>query len=330
MASPLYKMPNPLLYRFTLEPEVLKEVEEYRKLEISRNNELERKYQQFLEEKIQRQKVAARKIAPGFLDTDTKILTPKPLNATTNGQSVESDVANNLPNSINLSRHSRSMSDEVSMSRLVLPEQGVKPSTSVSSGLASKKQNNLNYLEFEQGLAPLDPWDTPENDIDALQEIWEGRSNVKTDPRRRTLNQVSAGNQAPYQPSPGHPPQRNYQQQQLQNSMPLPPKQLPYPPTQHYTMPHPASGTSSPIQHTYPPMRSPSPVPPARPPKAFDAPTPPPLPAPVPVTQENDATSGLIQELTDMGFSREQAQNALEKNGNDISKATNFLLDFNE
>jgi hypothetical protein len=100
------------------------------------------------------------------------------------------------------------------------------------------------------------------------------------------------------------------------------------------------TGTSSPIQHTYPPMNSPSPVPPARPPKSFEAaPTPPQLPpaataaataSTTTATQENDATNGLIQELIDMGFSREQAQNALEKNDNDISKATNFLLDFNE
>lgn len=90
-------------------------------------------------------------------------------------------------------------------------------------------------------------------------------------------------------------------------------------------------GTTSPIQHSYPPLRATSPNPPARPPKAFDT-TPPPPPPPVPAVanQENKMTNGLIQELIDMGFTREQAQNALEKNDNDISKATNFLLDFSE
>jgi uncharacterized UBP type Zn finger protein len=51
---------------------------------------------------------------------------------------------------------------------------------------------------------------------------------------------------------------------------------------------------------------------------------------PAAANQENKMTNGLIQELINMGFTREQAQNALEKNDNDISKATNFLLDFSE
>ncbi|KAI9279518.1 hypothetical protein BC943DRAFT_348244 [Umbelopsis sp. AD052] len=347
MVSPLYKMPKPvvlgnhlaiipenvnnlLLYPFSLEPEVSKEVEQCRELEKQNIEKLEQKYQEYVHDRIQRQKVAARKIAPGFLDTDTKILTPKPLNAKANGSVVETAIEAPSPNS--LSRHNRSMSDEIPSARLVLPDQGVKPSTSVSSGLGSKKPNNFNYLEFEQGLAPLDPWDTPENDIDALQEIWDARSPIKQDNRRRTLNDLGGTNQMSYQQSANHGPMRSYQHQQPQHTMPLPRKQSPYqPPPPHYPVNRPTSGTTSPIQHGYPPLRATSPTPPARPPKAFDT-TPPPPPPPVPAAanQENNMTNGLIQELIDMGFTREQAQNALEKNDNDISKATNFLLDFSE
>lgn len=85
---------------------------------------LEQKYQEYVHDRIQRQKVAARKIAPGFLDTDTKILTPKPLNARVNGPVAE--PATDMPLSNPLSRHNRSMSDEISSARLVLPDQGVK------------------------------------------------------------------------------------------------------------------------------------------------------------------------------------------------------------
>lgn len=92
----------------------------------SKTSELEINYQQFLQDKIQRQKVAARKIAPGFLDTDTKILTPKPLNANINGQGADPDVSNILQSSLNHPRHGRSMSDEIPVGRLMLPDQGVK------------------------------------------------------------------------------------------------------------------------------------------------------------------------------------------------------------
>ncbi|KAI8578204.1 hypothetical protein K450DRAFT_248653 [Umbelopsis ramanniana AG] len=262
MVSPLYKMPKPvvlgnhlaiipenvnnlLLYPFSLEPEVSKEVEQCRELEKKNIEKLEQKYQEYIHDRIQRQKVAARKIAPGFLDTDTKILTPKPLNARANGSVAEPAIEMPSPNS--LSRHNRSMSDEIPSARLVLPDQGVKPSTSVSSGLGSKKPNNINYLEFEQGLAPLDPWDTPENDIDALQEIWDARSPVKQDNRRRTLNDMSGTNQMSYQQSANHGPMRSYQhQQQPQHSMPLPHKQPSYPqPPPHYPVNRPTSGKES-------------------------------------------------------------------------------------
>lgn len=57
--------------------------------------------------------------------------------------------------------------------------------------------------------------------------------------------------------------------------------------------------------------------------KSNSTPTPPPLPPLPPVTPNEN----LITELGNMGFSRAQAIDALEKNDHDLIKATNFLLD---
>lgn len=37
--------------------------------------------------------------------------------------------------------------------------------------LQTSAQSHFDYLKFEQGLAPPDPWDTPENDMMALRSI---------------------------------------------------------------------------------------------------------------------------------------------------------------
>lgn len=100
----------------------------FKVLESARNEELERKYQQYVEDKIHRQKVAARKIAPGFLDTDTKILTPKPLSHTIpNGQELDKLPLQNTDFSHNITRHNRSLSAEIPLDRLTVSESsGVK------------------------------------------------------------------------------------------------------------------------------------------------------------------------------------------------------------
>ncbi|KAJ2957722.1 hypothetical protein NQZ79_g6561 [Umbelopsis isabellina] len=277
MASPLYQMPQavrmatrrtryqepisyytgkhqqsgmPFYYRWSYnsipEEEVLEGIKEFKILESARYEELERKYQQYVEDKIHRQKVAARKIAPGFLDTDTKILTPKPLNTIPNGRELDNLPLQNTDFSHNLSRHNRSLSAEIPLDRLTVSEStGVKPSTSISSGIGNKKPSNINYLEFEQGLAPLDPWDTPESDLDALHEIWQGGNATKADYRRRTMTDTTGGaarGYTPYQAPPsghGHPQVRVYQPQQ---SLPVPQKQVHYSSSPHYPIGRPTSG----------------------------------------------------------------------------------------
>lgn len=79
--------------------------------------------------------------------------------------------------------------------------------------------------------------------------------------------------------------------------------------------PQPVSSSSSPaIPHSQPP-----PLPPQV--QQQDTGTPPPLP---PFPSTNDA---LVQELANMGFSHAQATDALQKNENNLIRATNFLLD---
>lgn len=115
-------------------------------------------------------------------------------------------------------------------------------------------------------------------------------------------------------PNPMYSPQQALQRQvHSTNSVPaLPPKLF---------NPLPSSSTSSPIMSP--------PAPPVLPPPSdyhkstSKVPTPPPLP-PLPTTSPHE---NLIIELGIMGFSRAQAIDALEKNDNDLIKATNFLLD---
>jgi hypothetical protein len=99
--------------------------------------------------------------------------------------------------------------------------------------------------------------------------------------------------------------------------------------------------------NSYSPQHKHSPVVPALPPKVLSGgassprtttppippvpsnyrsqiPTPPPLPPP---PCSNNDLDPLISELGNMGFSRAQAIDALEKNDHDLIKATHFLLD---
>lgn len=92
------------------------------------------------------------------------------------------------------------------------------------------------------------------------------------------------------------------QQRQMQNPVPaLPPKLF--------------SNSNSPVI-------SPPVLPPPSDYHKVNTTTPPPLP-PLPATPNEN----LITELGNMGFSRAQAIDALEKNEHDLIKATNFLLD---
>lgn len=64
-------------YPFAVEREVIAQVEAARKLGFETEEAFALKKKQYEEEKANKRKAAARKIAPGFLDTDTRILKPE-------------------------------------------------------------------------------------------------------------------------------------------------------------------------------------------------------------------------------------------------------------
>jgi hypothetical protein len=91
------------------------------------------------------------------------------------------------------------------------------------------------------------------------------------------------------------------------------------PPKLFNSSPLPTSSTSSPIIPT-PPLPPPSDYH-----KSLSSPKMPSPPPPLP--PQPSQIEHLITELGNMGFTRAQAIDALEKNDNDLIKATNFLLD---
>ncbi|KAI9267431.1 hypothetical protein BY458DRAFT_511760 [Sporodiniella umbellata] len=258
VASELKPVPDSITqlvsYPFSIERQALLHAETSRKKSAEEEENLKAKMAQYEEEKIKQQKVAARKIAPGFLDTDTRILKPE-------------------------QKH-------VSM-----------PEAEEGTVQPPALDNRFDYLKFEQGLSPADPWDAPpENDFAALRSVLGS-------PGTNTINTTH--------PYPVYPP-RNFPKNEgaywnFQNGATYPqalsPSLVPALPPKLFNTPMPSSTKSSPIiPHT---LNSPPPIPP--------------LP--------NTAYEHLIEELNNMGFSRLQAIDALEKNDHDLIKATNFLLD---
>ncbi|CAO3677832.1 unnamed protein product [Rhizopus stolonifer] len=271
MVSPHYRLPKKIIiaselkpvpdsisqlvsYPFSIERQAIANSEAFRKRSIEEEELLRAKRIQYEEEKSNERKVAARKIAPGFLDTDTRILTPE-----------QKYVQMPEP-------------EEEPVSQPVLENSFDKP---------------FDYLKFEQGLSPADPWDTPENDFVALRSVLSSPgTNYNTpiypqyQPRSFSKNEGAYWN--------------------IQNgvaySQGLSPNSVPAIPPKLFNSPMPSSTTSSPVI-THP----------------ITSPPVPPLP--------NTAYEHLIEELNNMGFTRLQAIDALEKNDHDLIKATNFLLD---
>lgn len=128
---------------------------------------------QYEEERINKQKLAARKIAPGFLDTDTRILQPQQTYVNEQNEDILAEETTGT-----------------SPKTLLQPTNGNGNETVVPMEIGSEKVHGVtsneimfltntrisfvkhfDYLKFEQGLAPADPWDTPENDMVALRSI---------------------------------------------------------------------------------------------------------------------------------------------------------------
>ncbi|KAG2225413.1 hypothetical protein INT45_010049, partial [Circinella minor] len=286
-------------YSFNVEREALAEMSAARKQQQEERERLQNEY-------VKRQKLAARRIAPGFLDTDTRILQPEPLyhreEEEGGGGSVTTAVTTNGEGKTN-----EEEKEEVPS----VPQQQQHQQQ-------HQNQQQFDYQKFEQGLAPPDPWDQPENDLVALRSILgsadqgiefilEGWANMRKQQQQQQQSRPSS------------------QQLQQQSSQPPPQQQqLHHPHQQHTYPPQPRPPISAPALPPKPYGSSPS-SPAQTSPRAASA-TPLSDSPPIPPHPQHDE---LIEELVNMGFSKPQAAEALEKNDHDLTKATNFLLDHN-
>ncbi|KAI8086744.1 uncharacterized protein BX664DRAFT_336654 [Halteromyces radiatus] len=362
MVSPHYRLPKQIVidkelvpiseealkltnYSFSVERQAISNVVAMREKQQQAEKELADRLEAYQAEKLQQRKAAARKIAPGFLDTETRILHPQPFHSNKTLLSEDLDHEINKTNQDDPpSTHSSPQQQHQTRQQQLQhsPYQRYRSSSnpadfihpSYSSLQQQEKrtsaQSHIDYLKFEQGLAPPDPWDTPENDFVALRSILG--------------NQDGKGNQDQQHytppPNPSAMPTPQYSSPYLRHA----PSTNMYPegpwirPPQYPTPGHHAPALPPKLlkEELHPNGNSPNaspqiPPPPPPPPPSSSSPSsshhgsptlPPPLP-PLP----NGTQESLIQELANMGFSHSQAADALQKNENDLTRATNFLLD---
>ncbi|KAI8330338.1 hypothetical protein BC941DRAFT_183950 [Chlamydoabsidia padenii] len=391
MVSPQYRLPKQIVidhelltipedalalapYSFSVERQAISNVVGLREKQAMEQKILTERLETYKTEKLQQKRAAARKIAPGFLDTDTRILHPQPYQSnktliTDSGTDSDSEKSDNsrmmMPeedrlSSTHSSPHLQHQQQQQQQQQRLSPYQrfrsssnppdfGSPPVSHIPQEKRASAQSHFDYLKFEQGLAPPDPWDTPENDMVALRSILGSQETKEHHPSpSMPANSSMPTNQynSPYQ---------QQQQQQHYHAINNNSNTI-YPPDGPWIRPPPSI-------HTPPPPPPPPPLPstssstpyfaPAIPPKLFkeDHPneqtvnrnhpqSPPPLP-PQPVSsvsspqqdqqqqQQHSTNDALVQELANMGFSHAQATDALMKNENDLVRATHFLLDNN-
>lgn len=160
---------------------------------------------------MNKQKVAARKIAPGFLDTDTRILQPQQT------YGYEHPITGNSEESISgENSHSESTSPQ-----MLQPALNGNNEQKIVMPLEIGPEKHFDYLKFEQGLAPADPWDTPENDMVALRSIL-GSPKSNFDQRRTSTPPNYPPQQYQHQQHQQHHHQQQQQRQQQQQQHPRP------------------------------------------------------------------------------------------------------------
>ncbi|KAI9025793.1 hypothetical protein CLU79DRAFT_743097 [Phycomyces nitens] len=303
------------IYPFTLEQETLEDVKISNQKQREAEEELARKREAYEKEKINKQKIAARKIAPGFLDTDTRILHPKQIYSS--GRGIEEDGQD----SANEEPRDESVEKDI---KQLFPVRSKSPSQDKMTTSA------FDYLKFEQGLAPPDPWDTPENDMVALRSILgDSKEKERSPPRKQdSITQMPSPFTPQYSPYI-RPSVSSYSKDGYWPFNPQSPQNYP---AASISSGRPTPGPAIPPKFFYDPAQPNHPRPPPnipKPPSEYRSDpgspnSPPPLP-PLPLAAP--PLNDLVRELINMGFSRSQAEEALEKNDNDLIKATNFLLD---
>ncbi|CAG8593267.1 659_t:CDS:2 [Funneliformis caledonium] len=360
-------LPQVQNYDFNLERHIIADSEKQRHDNATLTQLRAQKLQALQEERIRIQKEKARKIAPGFLDTDLRILTPVPANNTQRRashqvESVDNTIAINSENGIDEQKvHVRSASDDIP---LYILEKMRK-----EEGDEAKPAKSLFYLEFEESLSPpnlSNSSNTIQDDISILREVIG--SPVPTISSNENISVADRGvngspnffgapaNQDMVVNNPNPP--RSYPSPLLHPSVVPLPSQLSNEVftlgssathsnpdllsnklgnlqiSQNTYSTSPINNTSSSIQghRTYSAPsssierlspRQPYSIPPV-PPKEI---LPTSSPSPKNEESEKDINPDLIEQFINMGFTKEQAVDALEKYDYDPHKATNYLLD---
>ncbi|CAG8631695.1 860_t:CDS:2, partial [Scutellospora calospora] len=147
-------------YDFNLERHIIADSERFRQENATLMQMRAQKLQALQDARIRKQKEEARKIAPGFLDTDQRLLTPMPMHTSPKRISHQIENGNivlaggEVNNDNQKVLHGRSASDE-------LPNHVSKPAKS------------LVYLEFEESLTLRDSQESPntiQNQISTLPQ----------------------------------------------------------------------------------------------------------------------------------------------------------------
>ncbi|KAJ3288451.1 hypothetical protein HK104_008169 [Borealophlyctis nickersoniae] len=176
-------------YDFSLERRVIEEAERAIQAAAAEKAALEERARREEAERKERE----RKKAPGLEDN---ILQPIP--ATGSPVGLRKEIASKSPSPTQPSATSESGGDKVNSA-----------SVGPVSTWKTKKNPHIDYLEFEHGLAPPDPWDTrEEDDLQMLREVMGGSGPPASVPPQ-PQNTYSQPHQAPpsYSQLPAtHPP----------------------------------------------------------------------------------------------------------------------------
>lgn len=331
------------------EEQVLKATEEYNVQKAARDEAKAAAMKARDDERLAKQIAAARKIAPGFLDTDQRILTPTRVDSPSLAKDASKDEgANTLTTASTIATV-------------------MQPTTSNSK---------VNYDEFESGMAPPDPWEAPQSLSDMLSSLDGNRSSSSpviaansqfhaSSPRvsiDATRHSQDIGRPATYvqRAQSSSPPipraeistsdlastlasrllLHNNIPQQAQPPPPPPPPSLPpklengkgpepstsrmHPPAINPSMP--SAGPSS-TASTSPSSQIPAfPSSPSIPSSTFAPVGDQKLPLPVSSSELNESA---IAQLVDIGFERSLAIKALEKKNGKVDAAIEWLLDGN-
>ncbi|CAG8482926.1 1546_t:CDS:2 [Ambispora gerdemannii] len=327
LSGDLPPMPQPC--DFELERSVINQLERERQAAALKVAIRSEKIRMLHEERIQKQKAEARKIAPGFLDTDRRILTPEPV---ANSQHPRSDE---LPNHVVERLKLKTEEDKLSatVTKTINPwdlSNTIEDDKNETNTAAPFNVNNIEIRQSHQQQEAPQPLlrqggypttSIPMNNYNPQNTTTTNSSfTITTNNDPRTLSNPSSPNSSSQLYSPA---------QYLTTPIQITPTTTN---TGSFSRGRSASHSSAYTTTTI--------IPPSRPPKELprSRSTSPiitntnsnsnsSLANPEKLFHENNENPEALKQLVNMGFSREQAIDALKKYDNDLVKATNYLLD---